>query len=139
MAGTAQRLHWFQRSRAIRSSRGASRWADHSWPHEGSKLNDFIDAYTEFHGSEPDSMVTGLGYDEIYLIAQIIEDQGEATPEAVIAGLADAEFDGVTGTLVMNPDTRRADKEVTLVEVQDGDIGFLETRTPENVPPVPGD
>ncbi|MBX3094021.1 MAG: ABC transporter substrate-binding protein [Cryobacterium sp.] len=112
----------------------------HAWPNDGdARIAKFIDDYTAFHGSAPESMVAGLGYDEIYLIAQIIEAQGEASAEAIIRGLADAQFTGVTGSLTMDPTTRRANKEITLVKIENGEIVYLDSLSPKHVPAVPGD
>lgn len=111
----------------------------HAWPSpENKELTEFIDSFTDATGKEPDSMVTGLGYDEIYLVAQLIEEAGEASPEKIIEGLKDVEFDGVTGSLKMNPETHRVDKEVTLVEFKEGEITFLDSMVPTYVPTVGG-
>lgn len=111
----------------------------HAWPSGDNPISDFVTAFEEFTGAAPDSLVTGLGYDEIYLVAQVIEDAGEATPEAIIEGLLTVEFEGVTGSLTMNPDTRRANKEITLVRVEGGEIVFVDSLVPAFVPAVPGD
>lgn len=110
----------------------------HAWPaDEGDdELSEFIGAYTEFHGTEPESMVAALGYDEVYLIKQVIEDAGEATPEAILEGLKNASFDGVTGHVEMDPETRRAIKDVSIVEVADGAFRLVEVVSPSDVPPV---
>jgi branched-chain amino acid transport system substrate-binding protein len=111
----------------------------HAWPSDdNAELTEFIDSYKAFHGEEPESMVAGLGYDEIHMIAQLIEDAGEASSEALIEGLQSLEFDGVTGSLTMDPETRRVDKEVTLVEFKDKKINFLDSLVPSYVPSVGG-
>lgn len=110
----------------------------HAWPaaEGGDRLSEFVEAYTEFHGAEPESMVAGLGYDEIYMIKQIIEDGGEATPEAVHAGLLELDFEGVTGHVTMDPETRVAKKEVAIVQVVDGEFRLVENIMPTNIPAI---
>lgn len=110
----------------------------HAWPGEdgGDRLSEFVDAYTEFHGSAPESMVAGLGYDEIYMIKQIIEASGEATPEAIAEGLLTLDFEGVTGHVQMDPETRIAQKDVAIVQVVDGEFILERNIMPSYVPEV---
>lgn len=107
----------------------------HAFPSEGSALADLFDTVAET-GSYPDSVVFGLGYDEIYMIASIIEAQGDASAAAILAGLPSLSYEGVTGSVNMDPDTRRADKSVALVGVVDGELRFVDQFVPEFVPAV---
>lgn len=109
----------------------------HAWPAAdgGDRLSEFVDAYTEFHGNAPESMVAGLGHDEIYMIKQLIEGNGgDASPEAVMEGLKTLDFDGVTGHVLMDPDTRIATKDVAIVQVVDGEFVLVKNVTPSIVP-----
>lgn len=107
----------------------------HSFPAAGSALADLFAAVAE-GGSAPDSVVFGLGYDEMYMLKSIIESQGDASATAILAGLPTLSHDGVTGRVTMNADTRRADKAVALVGVVDGDLAFVDQFTPQFVPAV---
>lgn len=110
----------------------------HAWPADGGgdRLTQFVEAYTDFHGSAPESMVAGLGYDEIYMIKEIIESEGEATPEAVTAGLLKLDFEGVTGHVQMDPETRISRKDVAIVRVVEGEFRLIENLMPIAVPEV---
>lgn len=109
----------------------------HAWPAEGNDMEAFFATYAEATGSDPDSVVIGVGYDEIYIIKAAIEAAGSAEPSAIMEGLSGLSgFEGVTGSLSMDPDTRRADKEVTLVEISGGEIGFVDQFVPGFVPEV---
>lgn len=112
----------------------------HAWPADGNATEEWYTHYEELTGAEPESIVVGLGYDEVMLVAQIIEAaDGDSSPETVMAGLSTAEFEGVTGSWTMDADTRRAAKIVTMIEVTDGEIINLGTSYPEYVAPVIGE
>jgi branched-chain amino acid transport system substrate-binding protein len=109
----------------------------HAWPSEGNAMADFYDKFEEATGAPPDSVVVGIGYDEIYLLAQVIENAGSAEPAAIMNALSELTgFEGVTGLLSMDPTTRRADKEITLVVITGGEIRFLDQLLPDFVPEV---
>lgn len=107
----------------------------HAFPNTGSPLAEMFGKYEAATGNAPDSVVYGIGYDEIYMLKQAIETAGSAEPAAIIDGLKQlANFAGVSGTVTMNPDTRRADKAVTLVTVENGELTFLDQALPEFIP-----
>lgn len=108
----------------------------HAWPADGNTLESFYALFEEATGAAPDSVVVGIGYDEIYLIKAAIEAAGEADPAAIIEALKGLSFEGVTGSLTIDPDTRRANKAVALVEISGGEILFLDQFAPEFVPEV---
>lgn len=108
----------------------------HAWPSEGNAVQEFFTTFEETTGSAPDSVVTGVGYDEVYIIKTAIEAAGAAEPGAIIDALATLSYEGVTGSLTMDPETRRADKEVTLVQVVEGELTFLDQFVPSFVPEV---
>lgn len=86
---------------------------------EDPQVQDFIEAYKAEYDEEPD-MFSALAYDTVYLVAQAIEEAGEATPEAITAALEDlAEFDGVTGTFSFD-DEHNPVKSTLVIELQDG-------------------
>jgi branched-chain amino acid transport system substrate-binding protein len=107
----------------------------HAFPSEGNALAEFFARYEASTGSAPDSVVYGIGYDDIYMVKNAIETAGSAEPADIIAGLKQISgFKGVTGTISMNPDTRRADKAVTLVKVENGALTFVGQVLPDYIP-----
>jgi branched-chain amino acid transport system substrate-binding protein len=106
----------------------------HAFPGEGTPLADFDATYEEDTGSPPVSVVVGVGYDEIYALKAAIEAAGSAEPDAIAEALATVEHEGVTGTIAMNPDTRRAEKEITLVRLEGDEMTYLDAFYPSSVP-----
>ena len=84
------------------------------------KVGEFYAAYNEANGADPSSVVATLGYDEIRIVAQAIEAARSAEPAAIMEALADYEHAGVSGSSVMDPETRRAEKPAALIQM-DGD------------------
>lgn len=84
------------------------------------KIGDFYEAYSERYGEDPSSVVATLGYDEIQIVAQAIETAGSAEPASIMEALSDYEYEGASGTSVMDPETRRAEKPAALIQM-DGD------------------
>jgi branched-chain amino acid transport system substrate-binding protein len=109
----------------------------HAFPGEGTVLADFEATFEEDTGAAPTSVVVGVGYDEIYALAAAIEAAGSAEPDAVAEALANVEHDGVTGTITMNPDTRRAEKEVTLVRLEGDEMTYVGALYPSSAVPEP--
>lgn len=109
----------------------------HALPEDGTELADFFARYEEAEGEAPASVVYGVGYDEIYMLKQAIEDAESAEPAAIQEALAGIEgFEGVTGEVTMDPETRRAAKTVTIVEVSDGELTLVDQFLPDYVPEV---
>lgn len=110
----------------------------HAWPSAGSNVEKFL--ATNFPDSDassaPQHLVAAAGYDEVMLMVQAMKAAGEATPAALMEELKGLEFEGVTGTLTIDPETRQANKSVTLVEVKDGQYVYLDSFVPSYVPSV---
>ncbi len=86
---------------------------------EDAQVQEFIAAYKAEYDVEPD-MFAALAYDTAYLVAQAIEEAGEATPEAITAALEEiTEFDGVTGTFSFD-ENHNPVKSTLVIELQDG-------------------
>jgi branched-chain amino acid transport system substrate-binding protein len=111
----------------------------HGWPEAGNAMQAFFDAYEKANGEPPASVVAGLGYNEVKIVAQIVaENGGDSSAAAIIEGLKTLVFTGTTGELTMDPDTRIVSKEITFIEIEDGAIKILGTRAPSFVPdPLP--
>lgn len=84
------------------------------------KIAEFFAAYKAAYGAEPSSVVAALGYDEVKMLADTITRVGSTDAAAIIEGMKSIDFEGITGHVVMDPETRRAKKSVALVKM-DGD------------------
>ncbi len=83
------------------------------------KIQNFVNAYKEKHGDEPDGFAA-LGYDAGYLIADAINRAGKAEPEAIKKALEETKgFEAVTGTMSLN-ELHNPVKEVAIIEMVDG-------------------
>lgn len=105
-------------------------------PEPGTPLQDFTDAYTEATGSEPASIVVALGYDEIYALKSVIEAADSAEPADIIEGMSSLDHEGITGQIKMDPETRRAEKPVSLIVVDGTDFTCGGSSYPSYVPSV---
>jgi branched-chain amino acid transport system substrate-binding protein len=90
------------------------------------KIAEFYAAYKKRFGKDPSSVVAALGYDEIKILAGVITAANSAEPSAIIEGLKGVNYDGVTGTVVMDPETRRAKKAVSLIKMDQTTFTCLE-------------
>ncbi|MEX0985793.1 MAG: ABC transporter substrate-binding protein [Actinomycetota bacterium] len=77
----------------------------------------FYDDYNAANGKDPSSYVAVVGFDEVNLLAAAIEEAGSAEPAAIITQLASTDYTGISGHLVMDPETRRADKPAALIQM----------------------
>jgi len=77
----------------------------------------FYDDYNAANGTDPSSYVAVIGYDEVTLVADAIETAGSAEPDAIIEQLAQTDFTGISGQVVMDPATRRANKPAALIQM----------------------
>lgn len=105
------------------------------FPVEGTPLGDFYDRYEAVTGKRPDCIFYALGYDEIYAVKQAIETAGSAEPGAIMEAFANLkDFKGITGTWSMDPETRRAEKGITIVKVENNTFTYVDQFYPEFVP-----
>ena len=86
----------------------------------------FYDDYRAANGSDPSSYVAVIGYDEVNLVADAMEQAGSAEPAAVIEQLASTDYTGISGHVVMDPATRRADKPAALIQMDGTEFTCLE-------------
>jgi branched-chain amino acid transport system substrate-binding protein len=81
------------------------------------KVTQFFADYKAQYGKEPSSVVAALGYDEVNIVAQAIKDAGSGEAADIMNALKNVSFDGVTGSVTMNPDTRQVHKPAALVKM----------------------
>jgi len=84
------------------------------------QLQAFTEAYTAKYGEEPNAF-NALGYDTAKLVADAIGRSSELTGEAVKEALASTEdFEGVTGTFSIDPETHDPVKAALVIGLKDG-------------------
>lgn len=97
----------------------------------------FYDDYSSANGKDPSSYVAVIGYDEVNLVAAAIEAAGSAEPDAIIEQLAKADYTGISGQVVMDPATRRANKPAALIQMKGTEFTCLgQPAFPSYVPAV---
>jgi branched-chain amino acid transport system substrate-binding protein len=96
------------------------------------EVQEFIDAYTEFHGNPPENSFAPLGYDAIGLIANAIETAGSTDPDAIRDALAATrDYPAVTGTISYVRDNMVPPKPVSIVSVQNAEFNVEMIWRPE--------
>jgi branched-chain amino acid transport system substrate-binding protein len=77
----------------------------------------FYDEYRDANGEDPSSYVAVIGYDEVNAVAHAIEQAGSTDPAAITKQLAALDYTGISGHIVMDPATRRANKPAALIQM----------------------
>lgn len=99
---------------------------------EGGVTQEFREAYEAEYGNPPENAFAALGYDAMGLVADAIERAGSAEPSEVAAALAETEgFEAVTGTIAYPGDSQVPSKPVAIMHVENGEMSFETTVTPE--------
>lgn len=84
------------------------------------RLQEFLTAFKELKGEEP-SAFNALGYDTAYFVADAIGRATELTGEAVKDAMASTtDFEGVTGTFSIDPQTHDPVKAALVIGLKDG-------------------
>jgi branched-chain amino acid transport system substrate-binding protein len=97
----------------------------------------FYDDYAAANGSDPSSYVAVVGYDEVNAVAQAMEGAGSTDPAALIEQLSALDYTGISGHIVMDPATRRANKPAALVQMDGTNFTCLgQPSFPDYVPAV---
>ena len=77
----------------------------------------FYTDYNAEYGKDPSSYVAVIGYDEINILRSAIEAANSAAPADIIAALANVDYTGISGHVVMDPTTRRVNKPAAIVQM----------------------
>jgi len=85
----------------------------------------FYDDYNERYGEDPSSYVAVIGYDEVNIVAEAIDGAGATESAAIIEQLAATDYTGISGHVVMDPETRRANKPAALIQMDGTDFTCL--------------
>jgi branched-chain amino acid transport system substrate-binding protein len=97
----------------------------------------FYDDYNAANGKDPSSYVAVIGYDEVNMVSDAIEAAGSTEPDAITAQLDTIDATGISGHVVMDPETRRANKPAALVQMDGTEFTCLEQPDfPDYVPAV---
>ena len=96
------------------------------------EVEEFIAAYNEEYGRDPENAFAALGFDAVGLIADAIERAGTTEGEALRDALAETmNYQGVTGKVAYTRPTRVPVKPISIIGVFDGEYELLETWKPE--------
>ena len=105
-------------------------------PEPETPLQGFYDAYNEAMGEDPVSIVTALGYDEIYALKSVIEAADSTDPATIVEGMSSLNYEGITGPITMDPETRRSEKPAWIIDVDGTDFTCGGSAYPSHVPTV---
>ncbi|NQV17761.1 MAG: ABC transporter substrate-binding protein [Armatimonadetes bacterium] len=101
---------------------------------ESDLIKNFIKSYKTEYGTVPGGFAA-LGYDSVMLLANAIKNADSINSEAIRSALLSTkDFQGVTGKISYENDSRIPDKGVTIVEVKDSKFHFITSIVPQNVP-----
>jgi branched-chain amino acid transport system substrate-binding protein len=106
--------------------------ASFGFPEPGSALEDLYNRYAEKTGSPPDTPFFACGYDGILILKAGLEETGGEGGRALrdaIANLSNVTGLTTTESWTMDPETRQAKRDVTLLRM-DGDVFTFEKMLP---------
>lgn len=96
------------------------------------EVEDFVAAYKEEYGKEPENAFAPLGYDAVGLLADSIEQAGSAEPKDIQKALTETRgYEAVTGEISYTRESMVPPKPVAIIEVQNGKYELVETWKPE--------
>lgn len=94
------------------------------------EVQDFVTKFTELYGAESLNAMGALYYDSVYMLAQAIDDAGEADTAKIIDAMTGMTFSGVTGTFTLN-ENNNPEKNIVFNTFTDGEVTWVETISPE--------
>ncbi len=101
------------------------------------KVQAFYDDYKAANGKDPSSYVAVIGYDEVNMVAQAMKDAGSTDAAALEEQLSKLDYTGISGHVVMDPQTRRANKPAALIQMKGTTFTCLgQPAFPDYVPSV---
>lgn len=94
-------------------------------------VQNFIAAYKKEYNREVENAFASLGYDAVYLLADAIKRADSVESDAIRIALGETKnLPGVTGTLSYLNGSRVPTKSVTILQVMDAEISFVQTVMP---------
>jgi branched-chain amino acid transport system substrate-binding protein len=98
-----------------------------AFPEAGTALYDFYAKYEQDTGKAPDTVIIANGYDIVQVLKAALEKTGGKGGKALrdaIANLSGVEL-STTDNFVMDPQTRRAEREVCLLQMKGDEFTFV--------------
>jgi branched-chain amino acid transport system substrate-binding protein len=113
-------------------------FSTHGFNSPGSEMEAFINAYTEWKGSPPESNTfEAIGRDNVYALVEAARNAGSTEPDAVLEALLQlTDVPLLTGLTTMDPVTRFPTKEITLVQMDGTTYTELEKVIPDYIAPT---
>lgn len=94
-------------------------------------VQDYVTKYVELYGDDSLNAVGALYYDSVYMLAQAIDNAGEADTEKVINAMTGMTFSGVTGTFTLDA-SNNPEKNIVFNTFTNGDVTWVETMSPDD-------
>jgi branched-chain amino acid transport system substrate-binding protein len=91
-------------------------------------VQDFIDAYKEEYGAEPDALAT-LGYDAAKILLQAIEEADSRDTAEVADAMANIEYEGVSGQITFD-EYGNPIKSAAIIKIEDAQPQFQKFVSP---------
>lgn len=94
-------------------------------------VQSFIKAYKEKNNEAANSFAA-LGYDGMNVMAEAIKAAGSTDSQAIIDALQKINFDGITGTFTFDENGNPKGKDITIIQVDNGELKFVTTVKGDN-------
>ncbi|NLN96801.1 MAG: ABC transporter substrate-binding protein [Eubacteriaceae bacterium] len=88
----------------------------------------FTENYNEAYGKAPASF-SALGYDAVYAMANAIIEAGSTDAQAVVSAIQTMNVTGITGEFTFDEEGNPKGKEVTIIQVDNGELKYVTTVT----------
>lgn len=88
----------------------------------------FTENYNEAYGKAPASF-SALGYDAVYAMANAIIEAGSTDAQAVVSAIQTMTVTGITGEFTFDEEGNPKGKEVTIIQVDNGQLKYVTTVT----------
>lgn len=113
-------------------------YSTHGFNSPGSEIEAFVQAYTEWKGSPPESNTfEAIGRDNVYALVEAAQNAGSTEPDALLGAILQLkDVPLLTGLTTMDPVTRFPTKEITLVQMQGTEFTELERLIPSYIAPA---
>jgi branched-chain amino acid transport system substrate-binding protein len=103
-------------------------YATHSYlsAQAGDQIGEFLQAYQDEYGEEPDTAMVTTGYDTVMVLAQAMEEAGTTEGAEVAKAMETMQFDLLTGQLDWDTaaEDHLPDKEAAMVSLSGGETEF---------------
>lgn len=113
-------------------------YSTHGFNSPGGEIEAFVQAYTEWKGSPPESNTfEAIGRDNVYALVQAAQNAGSTEPDALLEAILQLkDLPLLTGLTTMDPITRFPTKEITLVQMDGTTFTELEKLIPSYIAPA---